>query len=1017
MGDEVLGQTFTVSAENSDDTLDAFTCRTYTIVGYISSPLYMDLSRGSTSIGNGNVVGYLYVMPEAVELDYFTDIYLTLGGNYAIYTDAYTDFMESMSEQLKPGITLLADERFASLKGDALEEYNKGYSDYSDALEEYNTARAEALQTLEDALKELQDGQRQIDENRLTIQQGFLDLEAGKEELNAQKVKLEAAWQAFYSQKEQTYQQLDENQATLEENQKASQNALLQLNDGIGQLEEGLVSLNSGLAQVRDGLQQTQSAITMLTAAIAQLQAEQERVGGLLQDAMHAPEPDADMIQQLNDQYVSITAQLETYSAYLETALQTQLELTAQEEALVAQKETLDEQYAQLLQNKQTVEAALITIEKYLAELEAGRAKADEEFATAEAELNAGQQTILDMQLQMQQAQKELEDGLAELEEAQRKIDDGMVEYAEGKAEADAEFADAWSKLEQAAAELADAWETIDSMEPVQLYITDRNTNTGYLALDSNSNILAGVSRVLPVFFLLVAAMVCVTTMSRMVAEERTQIGTFKALGYTGGAIICKYLLYAGSASLVGCALGVLLGSGIFPVILWDVYGLLLNITPDVVLKMDWPLCLSILACYAALMLSVTWYCCRVELKEVPAELIRPKSPTSGKKIWLEYLWFWKRISFLNKVMLRNVFRYRQRMLMMLLGIGGCTALLLTGFGLRDSIVNIVSIQFEQVTVYDMQVYFADTQTQEEQETFCHAMQQQGADAHFFYQTTVEMEFADSVSELSMITAKEETKDFIHFRRNGEELPLPGLNEVLLSIGMAEKMGISVGDALILRDSNMRELHVTVGGIYENQVQNYVIVTPETLQTQWGHVPGSQTAVVNVDDNMDVHQISAQIGTMHDVLNVIVSEDTATQVRSMLKALDSIVIVIVVCAGALAFTVIYNLTNINITERLREIATIKVLGFRAAESAAYVFKENLLLTFMGMIFGLFLGKALLDFVITQVKIDMLWLTTKIEPVSCVYAVALTLISALIVDLLLYFKLDKINMAEALKSVE
>ena len=268
-----------------------------------------------------------------------------------------------------------------------------------------------------------------------------------------------------------------------------------------------------------------------------------------------------------------------------------------------------------------------------------------------------------------------------------------------------------------------------------------------------------------------------------------------------------------------------------------------------------------------------------------------------------------------------------------------------------------------------------------------------------------------------MIVSDEGIKNYIVFERNGEEVKLPGVNEVVLTIGVAERMGVSVGDVVTLRNADMRELEVTVSGIFDNQVNNYAFVNPLTVEAQWGSVPASQMAVVNTRHYVDVHEVGAHVAGRSDVLNVSLSVDMAQQVGSMLQALDTVVVIVVVCAGALAFTVLYNLTNINITERIREIATIKVLGFRAGESAAYVFKENLMLTAMSMIFGLFLGKWLLDFVISQVKVDMIWLITRIQPMSCVYAVCLTMLSAVIVDVVLYFKLDKINMAEALKSVE
>ncbi len=593
----------------------------------------------------------------------------------------------------------------------------------------------------------------------------------------------------------------------------------------------------------------------------------------------------------------------------------------------------------------------------------------------------------------------------------------GLAQYEKVKILAQQGIPEAQAQLAELEKQLAMARQAIDSMAPAEVFILDRNLNAGYLAVNNNSDIVAGVSRVFPAFFLLIAAMVCITTMTRMVVEERTQIGTLKALGYGNRTIISKYLLYAGSAAIIGCGIGTMLGSVIFPSILWEVYKIIIFVPEDVVLLIDWPLCLAVVASYTVVVLLVTWYCCRRTLRQVPAELIRPKAPTSGKKIWLEHFRLWHRFSFLNKVMLRNVFRYRQRMFMMLLGIGGCTALLLTGFGLRDSVKNLVPEQFGKVTVYDMQIHFAEGQSLQAQEAFTRELSEQGMSVHFYYQSGIELHHGDQARELNILLSDSGVRDYIHFTWDGEDLGMPGKNEAFLSVGMAEQMGISVGDRITLRNSQMQTLELTVAGIYHNSVYNYVIVAPETVLSQWEELPLPQMALVKVPEGLDPSQAGAEIGTMEGVINVTVTRDLIEQLDGMLAALDMIVIVVVICAGALAAIVLYNLTNINITERLREIATIKVLGFRAWETAAYVYKENMLLSAMGMICGIPFGYWLLKFVVSQIKVDLVWLTPSLSVSSCLISAVLTMLSALVVNGILYRKLERINMAEALKSVE
>jgi putative ABC transport system permease protein len=458
-------------------------------------------------------------------------------------------------------------------------------------------------------------------------------------------------------------------------------------------------------------------------------------------------------------------------------------------------------------------------------------------------------------------------------------------------------------------------------------------------------------------------------------------------------------------------------GSGAFPVILWEAYKIMLHMTDSIELRINWVLCGIVVGSYTAVMLGVTWYCCRRALREVPAELIRPKSPDPGKKILLEYMPFWKHISFLNKVTLRNMFRYRQRLAMMIVGIGGCTALLVTGFGLRDSIINVVDFQFENITTYDMSVYFSEGRTEEQQADFLSDIREYAENAMFYHQSSVEIEKDNKVKEIYLIAGETGMDAYIDLHTGETPIPLPKNGELVLSVGVATAMGIEVGDTVILRDADMRILNLTVSGIYDNHVYNYGIISPDTVLAQWGEEPPMQMAFLNVKEGLDDYEVSAEISKKPGVMNVSVSVDLANMVGRLMKALDLVIVVVVVCAGTLAFVVLYNLTNINITERIREIATIKVLGFRSGETGAYVFKENMALTAIGSIFGLGLGYVLLQFVMAQIKIDMVWFSTVILPPSYCWALVLTALSACVVDFVFYFKLEQINMAEALKSVE
>ena len=385
--------------------------------------------------------------------------------------------------------------------------------------------------------------------------------------------------------------------------------------------------------------------------------------------------------------------------------------------------------------------------------------------------------------------------------------------------------------------------------------------------------------------------------------------------------------------------------------------------------------------------------------------------PTSGKKIILEYLPFWNKLSFLNKVALRNIFRYRQRLLMMLIGISGCTALLVTGFGLRDSISNIVDDQYHQITRYDLEVYFEEGRSEADMAAF----DIRGVEEVLFYhQESMEVDFHDKVRAVTLLGAGEEITSFIDMRDDGVPVAQPGPGEALLTVGVCETMGIGIGDTVILRNADMRELSVTVSGIYENYVQNFAVVSPQTMMAQWGTEPELQMALVKAEDPEAVH---TEIAKLDGVMTVLLCRDNAESVDQLIGALDRVMWLVVFCAALLAVIVLYNLININVSERIREIATIKVLGFHSGETASYVFQENMVLSVVGSLAGLGLGKLLLDFVLLQVKVDVVWFRSRITPMSMVISVALTLLATLIVQFIFTFKLERINMAEALKSVE
>ena len=976
--DSILGQTVTISQTNDDDSLETVRYETFTIVGYVATLLYMDMNRGTTTVGSGSLENYYYIPSGALDADYYTEIHLTMPGDYAVYSEEYNAAVEALTDAIEPEAERLSEERFQEVKAEAEEEYAEGYQEYLDGLEEYEDGKAEAEQELSDAEQELLDAEEELKDNRQKLINGGREIEEGLSQIEVSRSKLIAAEAEFQASKEAAEPQLAAAKAELDAN---------------------YPTVKAAYDQANAAISQAQSAVDQAAAAIP--------------------------VEQLNASNAELQSQIAAKQAELavtedeatKAAIQTEIDgLSAQVEANNAALAPYQQAVAARDQVKAQCQPALDamdTLNQGYAAIEAQ----EQQLAEAEAQIAAGWQEFYAGEIELNNAYDQLQVSWGLLHEGEEELAQGWEDYEEAKIEVAEKLADAEAELKDAKEELADAREEIDSLDEADLIILDRTSNVGYNNLDSSSDIVAGVSRIIPVFFLLVASLVCITTMTRMIDEERTQIGTLKALGYTNSEIMGKYLVYSGSGAVLGCTLGICAGNTVIPMIIWEAYCIMLYIQPNMVLTVSWPLAIAVVVIYTAVMLLVTWYSCHKTLEEEPAELIRPKAPDAGKKILLEYLPFWPKISFLNKVTIRNIFRYRQRLAMMLVGIGGCTALLVTGFGLRDSITNVVDYQFEEVSLYDLTVYFNDGLTEAEQTDFLKEVSDGAEDTMFFHQSSVDLGFNGQTKEIYMVSADEDLQRFMDLHKDDTPLSLPELDEVVLSAGVADALNIGVGDTVTLRNADLQSMELTVSGIYDNHVYNYAIVRPKTIEGWWGALPEQQMAFLKAAEGQDVHALGAGIGDRTEVMNITVVEDIAEMVGGMMEALDLVVMLIVFCAGLLAAIVLYNLTNININERIREIATIKVLGFNASETAAYVFKENLTLSVVGSLLGLLLGKLLLMFVMSQIKIDMIWFKVLTEPVSYLWSVGLTLLSAAVVNFIFYFKLDKINMAEALKSVE
>lgn len=913
-----IGCVIRISDENTEDVKQTFARQEYTVVGRVSSPLYYSIDRGSTTLADGSLDGFIYIDAENFTTDYYTEVYALVSGASSLmcYDDAYDDFIA----ETKSRVESLAPERQQARYDEIYHEAKQQIDEAQATLDE---KRAQADAELAQAEEQLQSGQQQIDDGYAALEQSRLEWESGKRELE--------------QKQQQAQEQFAQAQAQLQQSQ-------AQYDQSVAQYQELVISA-----------QQAQSAAEELKAQI---------------DAL-TEAGDMEAVEALTPQYEQAVV----------TAQTLQQTVTATEQSLAQAQQQL-EQGKQELQQQQT----------------------------------AAQQQIDAAAAQLEQGQQQIKSGQQELDQSQQELSQGWAEYEQQKA-------DALEQLAQGQAEIDENAQKLQDIEMPEWYVLDRNANVGYVGFIGDSEKIDAVAAVFPVFFFLVAALVCLTTMTRMVEEQRTQIGVLKSLGYKKSSIAFKYLVYANSACISGSLFGLCVGYIVFPTVIMKTYRILYTEIP---LRLDFNIEYALISSIAAIVCisaATIWACVR-ELSEVPAELIRPKAPAKGKKVFLERIRpLWKRLSFTQKVTARNLIRYKKRFFMTVIGIGGCTALLLTGFGLSDSINGIVGKQFEDLQSTDLMLSIK-SQASVDDASLNQFLTTEMSESVYIRQTTVDAVCGNETFSVYLVVPEDADKmnDFMTFRHRvgGESVTFPNADGVLVTEKMASKLGLEKGDTFTLKSGDEEGVEVSVGDICENYVYNYVYMSADAYTACFGSQPeynmvwGKYLSDLTPQQEEDLCQRALQLDQVEGVTSLSQTQDS---VSDMLQGLNAVVVLIVICASALAFIVLYNLTNINITERIREIATIKVLGFRDKEVNAYVYRENVVLTVIGMVVGLVLGVFLHAFVIVTAEVDMVMFVRTISPWSYVFAALLTLLFAGFVSFVTYFSLKKVDMIESLKSVE
>lgn len=1045
VGDIILVQ------EDEDDPV--LRRESFTVAGIGGSPAYISFGRGNTTLGSGEVSGFCYVLPEDFDMEVYAQVFLSVkgAGERTAFTEEYRELIDNVKREVSDIQELRCQARYNEIKGEA-------DGKLADARKELEDGRKEAEEKLADAEKEIEDGEQKLAEGKEELSQGKKDLEEAKKKLSDGQAELEEKekeWADGQAELAQKKQELSDGRAELDQKELELKGAKSELESGFAELTKGKETLSASESQYQaesekiaagessfngakqeyeSGLAQYEAGMDQINKAYAQLDKEEkalEQAAELSEEGKAAYEEGYPRIVEARVKLNNQESELTVVKSQLDDAKQ---ELDAQEALLLDGKSQLESAQAELDGARSEIAANEARLNSAQAELNEGEAQLE----SARAELDAGEQQLLDAEQELEDGKKQLDDARTELsdgkkdisdaekkiadagadiEENEKKLSDGRRDYEDAKREAEESIRDGEKKISDAEGELSE-------LDFPEWTISDRDDLPDYTGYGENADRMRSLGEVFPVLFFLVAALISLTTMTRMVEEERTQIGTMKALGYGKLSIAGKYIGYAFLATVGGSILGVLAGEKILPFVIIYAYGIMYQHMDVMVLEyqMDHALVASAVALLCTMAGTIS--ACYRELAAAPAVLMRPPAPKEGKRVLLERLTFiWKHLSFSWKSTVRNLFRYKKRLFMTILGIGGCMALILVGFGLRDSIMDVAVIQYQELQLYDgMIVLDENAGADQERELKADLTSRTNvADYMDIYMKKISMRGEKGQCDVFLVIP-ESLDGFQRFYRTrdrvtGEEFSL-GDDGVILAEKTARMMGVKAGDTVSIQQDG-GNMSVTVSAVCENYMQNFAYISPGLYEKASGELPKYNNIIFcGTEKNEEaIERTGQEILKNEAALSITYTGNIKERLDEMLGSLDIVIVVLIISAGMLAFVVLYNLNNISINERKRELATLKVLGFFDLEVSAYVFRENVLLTLLGAALGAVLGTFLHEFVITTVEIESYMFGRTVKPLSYLISIAITCGFSLFVNMMMHRKLKKIDMVESLKSVE
>ena len=1065
-----VGDTVAFHSGDGEALTDSLVTDTYKIVGIGNSPLYISFGRGSSTIGNGEISGFVVVDKASFDMDVYTEAYVKVSG--AEEKTAFTDEYNNLSDAAKEAVSAIEEERCAVRKQEIVDEANEKLADsektvneksqeLEDAKKELASGKSKAAEELEKAKQQITDGEAELADAKQQIADGETQLADAKAQLNDKQAQLdlaEAQYEYGKAQLDQKEQELaDAEQVYLSNYSKympiitAGKEQIpagkSQIADGKKRLDEELAPLN----QLKDELAGIEDEISQCDSEIAGLKTQLDGMDSeVYQKYVNIPKENRNKEEQA---YVEKWENLNTKLAGMQER-KTQLENTKQEKlnqagfateadleaqitSLTKQKADLDAKEKALLQQEQTLaaqEEELLSAGRQITDGKSQIAAARSQLDSTKSQITDGKAQILSAWALLNEKEDTLNASKAQLASGEQELADGRSEYEQAAKEAEEQITDGQEKitdgekqLTDARQKIADAKAEIKKIENPKWYVQTReDALTEYQGYGDNADRMRSIGKVFPVLFFLVAALISLTTMTRMVEEQRVQIGTMKALGYGKAAIAGKYIGYALIATLGGSIFGVLAGEKILPFIIIYAYMILYKHLPAILVPYHMSYALQASGIAVACTLIATIASCYKELAAEPAELMRPAAPKQGKRILLERIGIiWKHLNFTWKSTVRNLIRYKKRFFMTIFGIGGCMALMVVGFGLKDCIYEIVSLQYEKVQFYDAATYMSDDISEENRQQL-HDYLDQNADIKETIEARMQKTDVKSASGkktlyLMVPSDNEKIEDFLsfHSRTNKDEVYSLKKDEVILTEKMASLLNVKVGDELTIEDEDRGDQTVTVGAICENYMSHYLYLSPEKYEELYGVPAEYNTIIYSVKDGKDdqIEKIGTKLLSMDGVLNVSYTSSIEGRLDDMLRSLNLVIVVLIVSAGMLAFVVLYNLNNINITERQRELATLKVLGFYDGEVASYVYRENILLTIIGSVVGMVLGNLLHRYIILTVEVEEAMFGRQIHWQSYLYSFLFTVAFSLFVNWVMFYKLKKIDMVESLKSVE